>query len=633
MIPGELRTRPRWVGWRTEWRESQSGLVKPTKVPVRAKSPKIHASSTNPKTWCSYEEAARAYRLHKDKTITQNGQKIKIMSGVGFALGDGILGIDFDHVPTSGAELDQLLDFIDGLKTYAEWSPGDNIHVLGFGSPNGIKNHSKTKFGAEIEVYGHGRYFTITGDQIEGTPSELSSVDSAVLKRIIKDEGITVKGDASDVSTDYEYKPGTRHNHLISFAARLMTQGVSRKDAEVMLRAEAEVIGLPKRGQDEVVKIVDWTYKTGGEGQLVAQQVRSLRIRSKANALYQQELMGEAAGYTSLTGSEIYAMPDEPTVYAIDELLPQGGNALLSAQHKAGKTSLALTLCKALCDEEHFLGEYQCSLAADSTVVFLNYELTEQQFARWVRKLGLTNRDRLIVKNLRGRNFPFWLPEYRKAIVEDLQDDKCSWLIIDPMIMAARGILQSENDSMQMAEFQSAVDQLKVMAGIENMVMTNHMGWESVNQDQGRSRGSSRQEDWGDSIWRLTTEGNGGHVPRSLSAFGRDVDLSPIELQFDRDTGTFRSLGMGRVEARNERVMREWCSKLRAWSRTHAGSWPNTRTARGEVGGKAGRREIVMAEAVQLGYVVVDHMGNSDIYRLTDSGARFVEGAQTDESS
>ena len=55
-IPRELRSRG-WVLWRAE----QRGPGKPTKVPYQVRQPHAKASSTDPTTWASFEDAVEAY--------------------------------------------------------------------------------------------------------------------------------------------------------------------------------------------------------------------------------------------------------------------------------------------------------------------------------------------------------------------------------------------------------------------------------------------------------------------------------------------------------------------------------------------------------------------------------------------
>lgn len=68
-IPAELRERPQWVNWVWEWRDG-----KWTKPPRYVNGQVRSASSTDPTTWTSFEDAERHYRTRTD------------LAGVGFAL-------------------------------------------------------------------------------------------------------------------------------------------------------------------------------------------------------------------------------------------------------------------------------------------------------------------------------------------------------------------------------------------------------------------------------------------------------------------------------------------------------------------------------------------------------------------
>jgi len=77
VIPQELTERPQWVAWRTEMRDG-----KPTKVPYQPTSEQ-RASSTDPSTWVSFEQATLAAPR---------------FDGVGymFSPDDPYVGLDFD---------------------------------------------------------------------------------------------------------------------------------------------------------------------------------------------------------------------------------------------------------------------------------------------------------------------------------------------------------------------------------------------------------------------------------------------------------------------------------------------------------------------------------------------------------
>jgi primase-polymerase (primpol)-like protein len=131
-LPKELRNRPRWVRYSSK------------KVPLTTAGKA--ASSIDPETWSTYEAANRS----------------KVGAGTGFVLnGDGLVCIDIDHCLTDGRLSDRAASVLAALPpTYVEISPsGDGIHVWGYGTlPHGMKRNG-------IEIYGSGRYITVTGNR------------------------------------------------------------------------------------------------------------------------------------------------------------------------------------------------------------------------------------------------------------------------------------------------------------------------------------------------------------------------------------------------------------------------------------------------------------------------------------
>ena len=132
-IPNEMQRRPQWVCWGEN------------KAPVNPNL-RIIGSPTNPKTWGSFDEAVEASSF---------------FNGIGFCFtkDDPFVGIDFDHCITDGVTDDWVIDLLNELNTYAEYSPsGEGIHAI-LKAPVEIGKKSKT-----IECYSHGRYFTVTGN-------------------------------------------------------------------------------------------------------------------------------------------------------------------------------------------------------------------------------------------------------------------------------------------------------------------------------------------------------------------------------------------------------------------------------------------------------------------------------------
>lgn len=137
-IPQELKALDQWVV-----------AMKDSKIPFNANSGEA-ASSTNPDTWASYEEAA-----HRVDCLDADN--------IGFVFNDnGYVGIDIDvgydeegFVSTLGA------DIIDHCKSYTERSrSGRGFHILLKGElPFKGKNNLKG-----VEIYKAARYFIMTGD-------------------------------------------------------------------------------------------------------------------------------------------------------------------------------------------------------------------------------------------------------------------------------------------------------------------------------------------------------------------------------------------------------------------------------------------------------------------------------------
>jgi len=129
---------------------------KETKVPYSPLTGE-RASSTNPASWASYEEAVAAY-------------KERNYGGIGFVFtkDDPYCGVDLDGcLDSETGEIEPWAqDVVQELDSYTEISPsGKGLHILVRGQlPIGRNRKGR------IEMYDRERYFTITGRHLEGTP-------------------------------------------------------------------------------------------------------------------------------------------------------------------------------------------------------------------------------------------------------------------------------------------------------------------------------------------------------------------------------------------------------------------------------------------------------------------------------
>jgi putative DNA primase/helicase len=156
-VPEELKQRPQWVCWRYEERDD-----KLTKVPYTPRTLR-RASSTDPTTWSSFEETAKAYQFGYDDRPDVEYYEPSY-DGIGFVFSDDdpYCGIDLDNCRNAETGdvapwAQEILDRAgDG---YIEISPsGTGIHIITRGAVRGggIRR-------GPVEMYSRGRYFTITG--------------------------------------------------------------------------------------------------------------------------------------------------------------------------------------------------------------------------------------------------------------------------------------------------------------------------------------------------------------------------------------------------------------------------------------------------------------------------------------
>lgn len=150
-IPDELKTLPNWVMYRIE---PVPNRPKPTKVPYQTNGNK--AKADDPSTWTMYPSCVCAFESGK-------------FDGIGFQFTAPYTGIDLDECrdPESGEIQGWAQEIVAHLDSYTEVSPsGTGIHIIVKGSlPPGRRRSG------QIEMYDSGRYFTMTGRHLEGTPN------------------------------------------------------------------------------------------------------------------------------------------------------------------------------------------------------------------------------------------------------------------------------------------------------------------------------------------------------------------------------------------------------------------------------------------------------------------------------
>lgn len=203
-VPAAMTERDQWVCWRQQTRNDKS-----TKVPVDP-STGTFASTDDPDSWTDFATA---------REFVVSGSA----AGIGFVFTDDdpVVGVDLDdcRVAETGTGADWATAIIDHLESYTEVSPsGTGYHVLVRGSVPGDRTRN-----GDVEIYESNRFFTVTGDHVEGTPTSIvdrQDALTAVYRTHILDEADggsdepAAGSSPETVSSDDQSTPGTDDDTL-----------------------------------------------------------------------------------------------------------------------------------------------------------------------------------------------------------------------------------------------------------------------------------------------------------------------------------------------------------------------------------------------------------------------------------
>lgn len=256
----------------------------------------------------------------------------------------------------------------------------------------------------------------------------------------------------------------------------------------------------------------------------VAERVDALRVEAEA-----RRLMSETAVATDDLPKParldlFLAEADEDPTYRVAEMWPTGGNVVLAAQYKAGKSTAVGNLVRSLADGDDFLGRY--ATRPVSRIVLIDNELDPRMLRRWLRDHEIGNAARVEVLSLRGQLSSFDILDAGVRTQWARLLGAADVIVLDCLrpVLDALG-LDENHDA---GRFLVAFDALKTEAGIPEAVVVHHMG----HQGQ-RSRGDSRILDWPDVTWKIVRESDEPASARYFSAFGRDVEIPESRLEYD----------------------------------------------------------------------------------------------------
>jgi len=206
--PSSMKSLPNWVLWK---------LVKfgdrPTKVPFSALY-NGKASSTNPETWTTFDNALSIYEHDCARAMEYSGL------GFVFHRDANLVFIDIDHCINEEGELNETANHILALigdYSYIELSQsGTGLHLFTKGSiPKGFNNRDK-----HVEMYCEGRFVAMTGNPYPYTREEPSLNKESLLA--LYEEYKT---------KDLRHKKESRHTQgILSLSDELILQKASEND-------------------------------------------------------------------------------------------------------------------------------------------------------------------------------------------------------------------------------------------------------------------------------------------------------------------------------------------------------------------------------------------------------------------
>ncbi|EMI20655.1 primase-like protein [Rhodopirellula maiorica SM1] len=168
-IPPSLRSVPQWVCWRSVNRDGR-----PTKEPVDPHSGRL-AKTNDSSTWSDFETAWNRFE-------SSHG-----LSGIGFVFtaDDSFAGVDIDDCLDEAGDNIWGGDIISSFDTYVEVSPsGTGVKVFLEGVKPSFAQCRKDGFGplmiGKVEVYDKGRFFTVTGRKLSGSPADVQDCQGSL---------------------------------------------------------------------------------------------------------------------------------------------------------------------------------------------------------------------------------------------------------------------------------------------------------------------------------------------------------------------------------------------------------------------------------------------------------------------
>ena len=367
-IPAAMIAERRWVNWRGAQRDGRW-----TKVPLLPGGD-FPASSTDPNTWGTFADCVEA--ATHDHTI-----------GIGFMLGDGWLGVDFDGLDQdANRELREFVwDWGRDCGTYMEWSPSKTgVHAIFKGCA--LPDWSQNRRGP-VEVYTRARFFTVTGNRLF-TERDVNDAQGAVeevcdkyLRKSTPPNPLPTS--TPTIPTSQQTAPGDPSAADWAFCCDLAARGF--REGEIAGRLKEK---MGAEGRAEKAARADYVERT----------VRGALSSAPASA-------GESEPLPAVLLGDLLDEHPVRTPYIIEGVLREGEVAALIAPPKCAKSFLLADLALSCATGNRWHGHWH---VREGRACIVDNELTRNEIAHRLREVmrakGISRErvaDRITIVSLR----------------------------------------------------------------------------------------------------------------------------------------------------------------------------------------------------------------------------------------
>lgn len=257
-IPEDMKKEPRWVCWRQATKPDNNGRFRKLPIDPRTGKPFDKGSNwaTDPIRWVSFDEAIACAQ--------QPG-----VDGIGFVVGGGWAYVDRDLCIVDGKPTEEVIRLlIDELSSYSEVSPS-TTGVKAIVRATGIPNKDLPDANGKVEIQTEGGFTTITGNHIEGTPTEVRDCTDQLEALIAGRPSYLYV--LRLLQRFWPRSTGNRHELALAIGGYLGRHGFDKQAVESLVRHAAEhakdddVGDRVQAAGDSVDALADGGKVTGGK--------------------------------------------------------------------------------------------------------------------------------------------------------------------------------------------------------------------------------------------------------------------------------------------------------------------------------------------------------------------------------